>query len=97
MTKFKTIQYKSKSISKINILGLSKDELYQKLFDLNIHKKELTMRVQQLFSWIHVHGKLNFDEMTNLSKEFRLLMSEHFTITRPKIIKKQISQDGTRK
>ncbi len=97
MTKFKTIQYKSKSIPKINILGLSKDELYQKLFDLNIHKKELTMRVQQLFSWIHVHGKLNFDEMTNLSKEFRLLMSEHFTITRPKIIKKQISQDGTRK
>ena len=90
MTKFK-------NILKINILGLSKDELYQKLFDLDIHKKELTMRVQQIFSWIHVHGKLNFDEMTNLSKEFRLLMSEHFSIARPKIIKKQISQDGTRK
>ena len=97
MTKFKTIQYKFKNFPKLNILGLSKDELYQKLFDLNIHKKELTMRVQQLYSWIHVHGKLNFDEMTNLSKEFRLLMSEHFSITRPKIIKKQISQDGTRK
>ena len=56
---------------KINLLGLSKNELSLTLNRLGVEKKELSMRVQQLFSWIHVHGKKSFNEMTNLSKEFR--------------------------
>ena len=82
---------------KINLLGLSKKELSLSLDRLGVEKKELSMRVQQLFSWIHVHGKKSFDEMTNLSKEFRDILSNSFSIYRPQTIDKQISKDGTRK
>ena len=83
--------------SKINLLGLSKNDISKHLYKLGIEKKELSMRVQQLFSWTHSHGKKNFDYMTNLSKEFRDLLSKEFSISRPQIINKQISIDGTRK
>ena len=82
---------------KINLLGLSKNEVSHSLNILGVEKKDLSMRVQQLFSWIHVHGKKSFDEMTNLSKEFRDQLSNSFSIYRPQIIDKQISKDGTRK
>jgi len=83
--------------SKINLLGLSKNDISKHLYNLGIEKKEISMRVQQLFSWTHSHGKKNFDYMTNLSKEFRNLLSREFSISRPQIINKQISNDGTRK
>ena len=83
--------------SKINLLGLSKNDISKHLYKLGVEKKELSMRVQQLFSWTHSHGKKNFDYMTNLSKEFRDLLSKEFSISRPQIINKQISIDGTRK
>ena len=83
--------------SKINLLGLSKSDISKHLFNLGVEKKELSMRVQQLFSWTHSHGKKSFDYMTNLSKEFRDLLSKEFSISRPQIINKQISIDGTRK
>ena len=82
---------------KINLLGLSKSELSLSLNRLGIERKELSMRVQQLFSWIHVHGKKSFDQMTNLSKEFRSLLSDNFSIYRLQTIDKKISKDGTRK
>ena len=93
---FKT-QIKIKGPSKTNILGLSKDELSQAICKIGIEKKELSMRVQQIFSWIHTHGKSKFDEMTNLSKDLRRSLSDNFSISRPQIINKQISKDGTRK
>ena len=83
--------------SKINLLGLSKSDISKHLYNLGVEKKELSMRVQQLFSWTHSHGKKSFDYMTNLSKEFRDLLSKEFSISRPQIINKQISIDGTRK
>ena len=82
---------------KINLLGLSKYELSQTLNKLGVEKKEISMREQQLFSWIHAHGKKSFDQMTNLSKDFRGLLYDNFSIFRPVIIDKQISKDGTRK
>ena len=82
---------------KINLLGLSKYEISQTLNRLGVEKKEISMREQQLFSWIHAHGKKSFDQMTNLSKDFRGLLYDNFSIFRPIIIDKQISKDGTRK
>ena len=90
-------QTKVEMQTKINLLGLSRNELSLSLNRLGVEKKELSMRVQQLFSWIHVHGKKSFDEMTNLSKEFRDQLSNSFSIYRPQTIDKQISKDGTRK
>ena len=97
MNNFINAQTKVEIQPKINLLGLSKNELSLSLNRLGVEKKELSMRVKQLFSWIHVHGKKSFDEMTNLSKEFREQLSNSFSIYRPQTIDKQISKDGTRK
>ena len=97
MNNFINAQTKIEMQHKVNLLGLPKNELFLLLNKLGVEKKELSMRVQQIFSWIHVHGKKSFDQMTNLSKEFRDQVSNSFSIYRPQIIDKQISKDGTRK
>jgi len=52
-------------------------------------------RAGQIFTWLHRGATL--DEMSNLPKTLRQTLSERYIITRPKLIKRQISQDGTRK
>ena len=97
MNNFINAQTKIEMQHKVNLLGLPKNELFLLLNKLGVEKKELSMRVQQIFSWIHVHGKKSFDQMTNLSKEFRDQLSNNFSIYRPQTVNKQISIDGTRK
>ncbi len=53
-------------------------------------------RANQIFQWIH-KGCNDFDEMTNLSKSMRDLLSRDYTLTALEQVKKQISQDGTEK
>ena len=57
-------------------------------------KKE-TYRGDQIFRWIHQHNVDSFDDMTNLSKEFRKEIPEYFSIG--SMIKSVVitSQDGT--
>ena len=55
------------------------------------------MRARQLWNWIYVHGARDFAGMSNLAKDFRAEMAEHFTLARPEIVTEQISSDGTRK
>ena len=55
------------------------------------------MRVGQVWGWIYQKGVSNFAHMTNLSKDYRVLLAENFTVTRPQIVTKQVSTDGTRK
>ncbi|HTN98624.1 MAG TPA: 23S rRNA (adenine(2503)-C(2))-methyltransferase RlmN, partial [Nordella sp.] len=42
-------------------------------------------------------GVSDFDHMTNVSKDMREVLKQHFTIARPEIVEEQISTDGTRK
>lgn len=52
-------------------------------------------RAKQVFAWLH-RGTTCFDEMTNLSKQFRADLEERFFITVPTVVRKQVSeQDGT--
>ena len=83
--------------NKIHLLGISQEELAQTLKELGIQNKSVSMRVKQLWSWIFTQGKINFEEMTNLSKEFRFFLKENYSLERPKILAKQVSVDGTRK
>ena len=83
--------------NKIHLLGISQEELAQTLKELGIQNKSVSMRVKQLWSWIFTQGKINFEEMTNLSKEFRFFLKENYSLERPKILSKQVSVDGTRK
>ncbi len=52
-------------------------------------------RGEQVFSWLH-RGVRSFDEMTNLPKDLRKAMQEHFSLTAPIMAAKQVSAaDGT--
>lgn len=75
------------------IIGLSKEELTSFLAEMG----EKPFRVKQVWQWLYGQGVKSFDEMTNLSKELRLKLSENFTLTRPKIVAEQVSADKTHK
>ena len=74
-----------------------KDLTIEELEDYLIELGEQRFRAKQVFSWIS-KGAVNFDEMTNLSKELRRKLSEIVTIQNLTILQTQCSQkDGTRK
>ena len=54
-----------------------------------------SFRGKQVFTWLH-KGVTSFDEMTNLPKDLRDKLKSEFTLTVPKVARKQVSrQDGT--
>jgi len=54
-------------------------------------------RARQLLRWIHQRGTDSFDDMTDLARDFRALLSEHCVIQAPKVSAEHLSSDGTRK
>ena len=78
---------------KIELIGLSKEELAQAVADIG----EKPFRAKQLWQWLYFHGEADFAKMSKLSKELRAKLAEHFTITRPKIVAEQVSVDKTHK
>ncbi len=79
-------------MSKTDIRSLTYNELADKLSELNLPK----FRTEQIYSWLYEKGVSSFDEMTNLSKELRLALSERFEIKNCRIDLKQVSKlDGT--
>jgi len=58
---------------------------------------EKGFRAEQIFKWLHQENVQSFEEMTNISKEFREVLNEKYTINNFKIIKKLESKDGTKK
>ena len=49
---------------------------------------EKVFRAEQIFKWLHQENVQSFEEMTNISKEFREVLNEKYTINNFKIIKK---------
>lgn len=80
-------------LDKIEIIGLSKDELSSILLEMG----EKSFRVKQIWQWLYVQGVKSFNEMTNLSKELRIKLDNRFILSRPKIITEQMSSDKTHK
>ncbi|MBF0113347.1 MAG: 23S rRNA (adenine(2503)-C(2))-methyltransferase RlmN [Desulfamplus sp.] len=56
-----------------------------------------SFRAGQVFKWIYLRQADNFDEMTDLAKDARALLNEHFYIPRLQIESTQFSADGTEK
>ncbi len=77
----------------INLLSLTKDELVQTIMKAG----EKPFRAKQIWNWIYVKGAKNFDEMSDISKEFRKYLKENFILSYPEITKEIKSLDGTRK
>ncbi|MDG2430803.1 MAG: 23S rRNA (adenine(2503)-C(2))-methyltransferase RlmN [Paracoccaceae bacterium] len=81
----------------INLIGVSRTIMHEKLLEIGTPEKQVKMRVGQIWQWIYQKGARNFSQMTNLSKQYRELLSNNLTIDVPKVVSKQSSKDGTRK
>ena len=77
-----------------NIIGLQKDALANALDEIGTPAKQIKMRTAQIWQWLYVKGAQSFDEMTNLSKDFRTLLLKSFSITRPEIIHDKLQMMG---
>jgi 23S rRNA (adenine2503-C2)-methyltransferase len=80
-----------------SLIGLSPAELAAALEAAGLEGRQARMRARQLWNWVHVHGRREFESMTNLAKDFRARMSETMSLARPEIVSEQVSEDGTRK
>ncbi len=80
-----------------NLVGLTRDGLRSALIGIGTPEKQARMRTGQIWQWIYHWGVRDFEDMTNLSKTYRATLAEHFTITVPEVVSRQVSDDGTRK
>lgn len=71
-----------------DIRSLSYDELSKEILDLGFPK----FRINQIFSWVHEKCVSSFDEMTNISKDMRAKLSEHFIFNNCQINTKLVSK-----
>ncbi|MEO9823422.1 MAG: 23S rRNA (adenine(2503)-C(2))-methyltransferase RlmN [Paracoccaceae bacterium] len=81
----------------LNLVGLTRDAMRDALIRIGTPEKQSKMRVNQIWQWIYHWGVRDFADMTNLSKDLRAQMAEHFVIALPEVVTRQISDDGTRK
>jgi 23S rRNA (adenine2503-C2)-methyltransferase len=82
---------------KRSLVGLDRAQLAEALGEIGVAERERRMRVAQLWQWIYFRGVRSFDAMTNVSKDLRAKLAEHFTLERPEVVAEQVSSDGTRK
>ena len=85
------------TMNKIDISSLTPDELSETLANVFSERglKIEKFRAKQIFAWL-TSGVSSFDEMTNISKNIRTVLSECFYIALPQIEKKLVSKiDGT--
>jgi 23S rRNA (adenine2503-C2)-methyltransferase len=83
----------SSAAAKVNLLGLSRQQLEDFFTDLG----EKRFRAQQVMKWMHHQGVIDFAAMSNLGKGLREKLETLATITPPEIADQQDSADGTRK
>ena len=77
----------------INLLGLDAPALTQLVGQWG----GKPFRARQLQRWIHQRGVSQFDEMTDLAREFRSQLSQNCEVCAPPVLTQQRSTDGTRK
>jgi 23S rRNA (adenine2503-C2)-methyltransferase len=82
----------------VNLSGLTRKQLAVAMVEAGaVPPEKAKMRSTQVFRWIHHRGATSFDQMTDVAKDTRAAMAEHFTLARPEIVERQVSKDGTRK
>ena len=82
---------------RVRLPGLSREEIAAHLSEMGVEPKKVRMRASQIFQWVYNQGVRDFDQMTNIAKDFRTKLADYFTLERPEVIEHQISKDGTRK
>ncbi len=92
-----TIPRKLPEGGKVNLVGLTRDQLRAALIAAGTSEKQAKMRVGQIWQWVYHWGVRDFAQMTNLAKDYRALLDEKFEIGLPEVVTRQVSLDGTRK
>ena len=77
--------------TKKDIRSLSKEELRE----FFVSHGDKAFRGNQVYEWLWSKGAHHFDDMTNLSKETRNMLEEHFVINHIQVDTMQHSTDGT--
>lgn len=54
-----------------------------------------SFHARQIFQWVYRKGLTDFEQMTDLSRELRGLLSREFRIATPEIVERATSSDGT--
>jgi 23S rRNA (adenine2503-C2)-methyltransferase len=78
-------------IEKKDIRSLSKEQLR----DFFVAHGDKAFRGNQVFEWLWSKASHNFEDMTNVSKETRLMLETNFVINHIKVDTMQRSEDGT--
>ena len=81
----------------VNLVGLTRAGMQAALIAAGTPERQARMRVGQIWQWIYHWGLRDFAQMTNLARDYRALLAQHFTITLPEVVTRQVSADGTRK
>lgn len=76
-----------------SLLGMTYAELQELVLEHNLPK----FTAKQLVDWIYRKRVTTFDEMTNLSKSTRQLLSENYEVGYRDFVNVQESRDGTKK
>ncbi|WP_376876402.1 23S rRNA (adenine(2503)-C(2))-methyltransferase RlmN [Albirhodobacter sp. R86504] len=92
-----TIARKLPEGGKLNLVGLTREQLRETLIAAGTPEKQAKMRLGQIWQWMYHWGVRDFASMTNLAKDYRAFLEERFVIEVPEIVSKQVSEDGTRK
>ncbi len=80
---------------KLPLTGLTQDELRAALSERGVASPaQARMRAEQIWSWAHKRGVTDFSDMTNIAKETRAALGEHFDLARPDVIDRRQSADG---
>ena len=81
----------------VNLVGLTREGLRETLIAHGTPERQAKMRVGQIWQWIYQWGVRDFAAMTNLAKDYRAGLADHFVIEIPQVVSRQVSTDGTRK
>ena len=81
-----------------NLTGLSRPALVAALEAGGlVQAGKAKMRASQLWRWMHHYGVTDFALMTDVAKELRAALSDAYDLSRPEVVERQVSVDGTRK
>ncbi|WP_439815316.1 23S rRNA (adenine(2503)-C(2))-methyltransferase RlmN [Zavarzinia sp. CC-PAN008] len=82
--------------ARVDLIGLTREQIAASLSALG-EDRALAMRANQIWHWLYHRGVTSFEAMSTLSKALRVKLAEGARISRPEIVRAQVSVDGTRK
>ena len=87
---------KPRADGKVDLVGLSKDEIRAALEAAGLEPKQAKLRGKQIWHWTYNRGVTDFALMSDIAKAQRGWFEDRFVVSRPEVVEAQVSSDGTR-